>query len=387
MLLTCATYNGNQRIFVTGKTGKAIDTTVVKGSPSFLPGAATSAMYRPLGMFRFCLALLVVLQHFQHLLPAAARVIFSRMGFGAIAVCVFFAVSGFVVAEAVAVFYAARPGAFLANRALRMVPPYLAALALAVFVHAALWQSGHLVLWDYTLVGSPLAPAKLLAGLVGLVPGFNPRWFGEDFEFIPFVWTLRMEVAFYLVTAGTLVATVKLRAGWPGAAAIGAGLVMSAAFLLLSSKPGALSTAPMFLVGVSLFLFQARPEGSRAVVLLVAIVLAAAGFVSWRQHGAPVLALQLPLLALLLALFAWLVTRRLAAGLRKRLDRRLGDLSYPLYLNHYAVGILATSLAPRASLVLYAGAVMAALLLAVCAERLVDRRLRRVRDRIRSVLV
>jgi peptidoglycan/LPS O-acetylase OafA/YrhL len=143
----------------------------------------------------------------------------------------------------------------------------------------------------------------------------------------------------------------------------------------------------MFLVGVSLFFFQARPGRSRAGLLLVSTALAAAGFVSWRQHGAPILPLQLPLLAILLALFAWLVTPRLAAGRRKRLDRRLGDLSYPLYLNHYVVGILATSLAPRASLGLYAGAVVVAVLLAVCAERLVDRPLRRVRDRIRIVVV
>jgi peptidoglycan/LPS O-acetylase OafA/YrhL len=374
-------------IFDNAGAGSAIDTMVLDGSAPVLPRAAASALYRPLGFFRFCLALLVVLQHFQHLLPPARRAIFSHIGFGAIAVCVFFAVSGFVVAEAVAVFYAERPGAFLANRALRMVPPYVAALALAVFVHAALWQSGHLVLWDYTLIGSPLAPVTLLSGVLGLVPGFNPHWFGQDFEFIPFVWTLRMEVAFYLVTAGTLAATVKLRAEWPRATAIVAGLLISAAFLQLSSKPGALSTAPMFLVGVSMFLFQARPGRSRAVVLLVSIVLAAAGFVSWRQHGAPVMALQVPLLAMLLALFAWLVSRRLTAGPRKRLDRRLGDLSYPLYLNHYAVGVLATSLAPRPSLALYAGGVMAAVLLAACAERLVDRPLRRARDRIRSVMV
>src|SRR5271168_1134737 len=93
------------------------------------------ARYRPLGAFRFGLALMVVLQHYQHLLPPEQRRIFSSTGSGAIAVAAFFAVSGFVVAEALATFYHDRPGAFLANRLLRLGPPYIAALALSVLVH------------------------------------------------------------------------------------------------------------------------------------------------------------------------------------------------------------------------------------------------------------
>jgi len=341
------------------------------------------AQYRPLGAFRFGLALLVVLQHFQHLLPAGDRAVLSHMGFGALAVCVFFAVSGFVVAEANAVFYAWRPAAFLANRALRLVPPYLAALALSALAQGVLWHTGRLVLWDYALSMSPWAPATLLSGVVGLVPGFSPRWFGQDFEFIPFVWTLRMEIAFYLAAACTMAVAWRVGARWPVGVALAAGLAASAAFLLLAGRPGALSTAPMFLVGVCVFLLQARPGAGRAILLLATAALAAAGFVSWRQHGAPVLAWQVPALGALMAVFAWLVTRR-ATGRPRAIDRRLGDLSYPLYLNHYVVGVVATSLAPRLGVAVYAGAVVLAVGLAMAAEILVDRNLRGWRDRIRA---
>jgi peptidoglycan/LPS O-acetylase OafA/YrhL len=346
----------------------------------------SAPQYRPLGAFRFGLALLVVLQHFQHLLPPDRRAVFSHMGFGAIAVCVFFAVSGFVVAEANAVFYVGRPGAFLANRALRLVPPYAAAMALSVAVHGVLWHAGRLVLWDYALTSSPLAPARLASVVLGLVPGFNPHWLGQDFEFIPFVWTLRMEIAFYLAAAAALAAGLRVGGRWPVGAAIAAGLAASAAFLLLAGRPGALSTAPMFLLGASLFLVHARPGWFRAALATIAALLAATGFVSWRQHGAPVLEWQLPLLAALLSLFAWLVTRRVA-GPGKSWDRRLGDLSYPLYLNHYVVGILATSLAPQVGVALYAASVAGAVVLAAVAERVVDRPLRRLRDRVRTVAV
>ena len=343
-----------------------------------------AARYRPLGAFRFGLALLVVLQHFQHLLPLPDRSLLSAMGFGALAVASFFAVSGFVVAEAMANFYAGRPGAFLANRALRLVPPYATALLLAVLVHAVLWHSGRLVLWDYRLSGSPLAPARLLSGVLGLVPGFRPGWFGQDFEFIPFVWSLRLEVAFYIAAAGALLGATFIGRNWPVAVAILVGLAGSAAFLLLARGPGALSTAPMFLVGVCLYLWDTRPGWGRGVLLAVAAVLAAAGFTSWRQHGAPVLAWQLPLLAVLLLLFAWLA-RAGRVPWRRHLDRRLGDLSYPLYLNHYVIGIVASSLARRESIGLFAVAMIGAVGLAALAERLVDRPLRRFRDRVRAV--
>jgi peptidoglycan/LPS O-acetylase OafA/YrhL len=343
--------------------------------------AAPAARYRPLGAFRFGLALLVVLQHFQHLLPPEQRVFLSHMGFGAIAVCVFFAVSGFVVAEANATFYAGRPGAFLANRAVRLAPPYFATLALSVLVHAVLWNSGKLVLWDYDLTGSPLAPARLARGVLGLMPGFSPHRLGEDFEFIPFVWTLRLEVAFYIAAACAMAAAVKARAPWPVGAAMCAGLLVSALFLLLAHRPGILSTAPMFLVGSALFLLDTRPGWRHGALLAVSVCVAAAGFASWRQHGAPVLMWQLSVLAGLLALFAWLVTRD---GDFRWLDKRLGNLSYPLYLNHYVVGILANSLIGWLDWRVFAGACVAAVLLAMAAESVIDKPLRGLRDRIRA---
>ena len=342
-----------------------------------------AAPYRPLGAFRFGLAMLVVLQHFQHLLPQDERALFSHMGFGAIAVACFFAVSGFVVAEAIANFYGGRPGAFLMNRAVRLVPPYLAALALSIFVHAVLWYSGRLVLWDYTLTGSPLAPARLLSGLCGLVPGFNPRLFGQDFEFIPFVWTLRLEVAFYLAVAAVVGACVYLRAAWPIGAGMVAGIVASAAFLVLARRPGILDTVPMFLVGGSLFLLERRPGWCRAAMLLVSLIIAAAGFAAWRQHGEPVLAWQFPLLGVLIGLFTYLATRR--QGLLPRgVDGWLGELSYPLYLNHYVAGIVAGSLGAGLGFRLYVAAVAGAVVIAIGSSRVVDRRLRPLRDRIRK---
>ncbi len=342
-----------------------------------LVSPGTPQVYRPLGAFRFGLAMLVMAQHFQHLLPVALRAVFDRTGFGAIAVGVFFAVSGFVVAEAHAGPYAGRPGAFLYNRLLRLVPPYLAALLLAIGIHAALWHAGVLVLWDYPHAGPPVTLARIGAGLAGLVPGLQGR-LGDDFEFIPFAWSLRMEMAFYL--AVTLAVSAG-RAGMTGA--LGTALAGSAAFLL-HGRPGLLSCAPMFLVGAAFSLCLKSPNPARIVYLLAVLPVAACGFASWGQHGHPVLPVQFLLLSLLLVLSALLAAS--AASQRWRpLDRRLGDLSYPLYLNHYGVGVLGASLGGTPGLALYAISAVGAVLLAVLMEAVAGSSFKAVRDRIRSI--
>ena len=338
--------------------------------------------YRPFGTFRFGLAMLVVAQHFQHLLGLDDRALFDRMGFGAIAVAIFFIVSGFVVTEANAVYYVGRPWAFLENRLIRLVPPYLAALALAVAVQAALWRAGALALWDYPHAGAPLTAPRLLAGMLGLVPGLHVL-LPDDFEFIPFAWSLRMEMAFYGVVTLVLVGARK----WPHAVGLGvmAGLLASLAFLR-QGRPGMLSCAPMFLLGVA-FCLAVRERGIAHKILLAAsLPMAALGFASWGQHGHPVLRLQFLALGPLLVLLCTLATNRITDRWHW-LDRQLGDLSYPLYLNHYVVGITLTGVSTMRGGTIYCFGLFSSVCLAVCMGALVDGRLLAVRNRLRQAVL
>jgi peptidoglycan/LPS O-acetylase OafA/YrhL len=164
------------------------------------------AIYRPFGAFRFVLSMMVVCQHAAYLLPMADRPFFWMMGFGIIAVMLFFIISGFVIAEANATFYVGRPVAFMVNRTLRLVPPYIAALALAAIVQQWLYLHGRLHLWDGDLIGSPLQIKVLIAGLLDIVPFFHPGLIGaQDVHFIPFAWSLRLEFTFYLYVFLTFV--------------------------------------------------------------------------------------------------------------------------------------------------------------------------------------
>ena len=340
-----------------------------------------SRRYRPLGTFRLLLALMVVLQHFQHLLRPEQRGFFAQAGLGAVAVAVFFVISGFVVAEANEVFYDGRPLAFMGNRLIRVMPPYLAALALTVGVHALLWHAGRLVLWDYSLRLSPLDPRLLVSGLLGMVPGFRTSLVAQDFEFIPFVWSLRMEMAFYLAACVTLLGA--RRCACAVALALVAACVASALFLL-QMRPGLLSTAPMFLLGVAVYLVLQQKTRWRLLFCLVAGMLAAAGFLSWQQHGTPQALAQFAMLGALLLAFLVLCKGH-ADGPVSSWDRGAGGLSYPLYLNHYAVGLAVFNLTQRRGASVYATCVLVSLLVAWLMARLAEAPLRSVRDRIRGI--
>ena len=66
------------------------------------------------------------------------------------------------------------------------------------------------------------------------------------------------------------------------------------------------------------------------------------------------------------------------------IDQALGDLTYPLYLNHYAVLVVARSLFPAPNPFVQTAAVLAALLISVVLHRLVETPMATIRDRIRG---
>lgn len=82
--------------------------------------------YNPFEIFRTLLAFLVLLQHTGHVGPAVIRI--GSYAAGSIAVLVFFTPSGFGITEVANQFYRGRPWAFLANRAMRIVPQYFVAV-------------------------------------------------------------------------------------------------------------------------------------------------------------------------------------------------------------------------------------------------------------------
>jgi peptidoglycan/LPS O-acetylase OafA/YrhL len=352
--------------------------------------------YRAFGAFRFLLATMVLAQHGLVLLPPHGRTAFYDLELGAVAVAVFFALSGFIVCEALASFYAGRPGAFLANRALRVVPPYLAALALTVAADSALYARGHLVPLDAPLAGAPWQPRVLLAAILEIVPGLPAHRIGaQDFSFIPFAWTLRVEFAFYLVAF--LATWCLARRGFRhrrltfGVGLFAAGYALFGVFLwrhwLYGPAGGGLQllNVPFFILGAGIFLARRDPGRLTHANLVLAVICVPAAFILCGERGHPVLALQLPLLAVLFTGLVVLSGTPSPTGAWRGWDKRLGELSYPLYIGHGVVLTVFASVWERRGAVPYLLALAGALGLAGVLHAVVEAPLRRVRDRVRGV--
>src|SRR3989442_4507714 len=100
------------------------------------------SLYKPFGMFRLFLALLVAESHAHGLLGLDRPHNSAWNSQGTIAVLIFFVLSGFVITEALTVFYKDRMDRFLLNRLLRLVPPYCAALVGAISLLGILYLLG-----------------------------------------------------------------------------------------------------------------------------------------------------------------------------------------------------------------------------------------------------
>jgi peptidoglycan/LPS O-acetylase OafA/YrhL len=351
----------------------------------------TAGPYRAFGALRCLLAVLVAVQHFQYLLPEARRAPFHAMGLGVTAVAVFFMLSGFIVAEATTSFYRARPAAFLFNRLLRLVPPYLAALALSVLLHQWLWQQGLLRVWDFTFSVAPGDPGLILGGVTALLPW--PQSAGPHVEFIPFVWSLRIELAFYLTVclvcaavqrAGRRLGDVRaqlllLHLGFAGGLA---GCVV----LLVAGRPLLLLDIPFFLAGIAIFRLGRSRSTARWMLFAATAAAACWSLSRWPQPPGLRVDIQMLCFVMLAAIFILVARLRLPPRLRA-LDRRLGCLSYPLYLNHYVIGIFLYDVTTARGWPLFAAGLLLALLLATLMHRIVEAPLYGFRNKVRGATV
>ena len=361
--------------------------------PTYVPPRAP---YRFLGVFRFLLASLVMVQHAGVLLPRGISDRLAPLELGGMAVFAFFIVSGFVIAEAAAAFYASRPGAFLANRLLRLVPTYLLALFVSALILKAAFPTFVPAPNEAPITPERFAVATVLANSLALFPFWRAvQTHAGVPEILEQGWALRVELLFYFAMAISIGLSVLAR--------ISLVQVLTAAgtalFLLLSlvghyADGTALENAPYFILGVAFYYALSRQE---EWWLPGAFCATALTFVAAHLAGrAPVFGLisqprdrwgELLIVALLTASFAILacVSERPTRPwlIAKRIDRAFGDLTYPLYLLHWAVLIAAKTWLPHESATTTLVAFAAAYLVALGAALAVEQPIARLRSVVR----
>jgi len=307
---------------------------------------ATPLQYQPFGAYRFVLASLVVISHSAILGGAKFYSAIGPWGLGNIAVMVFFVLSGYIIAEALETFYSGRTLSFLANRALRIIPPYLAALVVSVGIHYWLQSTGKIAFIDYDTTPSGMFSDNNLVSNVLFVAWLYPLGglsFKPAYLFVRYLWAVRVELHFYLVAAAVY--------AWRKGALLRLAFFLVTSWLALSFASGHgrwyyVMFAPHFLLGMSLRYVTNGYVIARfaAVISLILAVTHYSGYVG-KNTQALVVAPTVIYAILALSVVGLALLR---VGTRfRRIDRWLGDLSYPLYLNHYAITIAVVTLMPR----------------------------------------
>ncbi len=295
------------------------------------------------------------------------------LALGNVGVFCFFTLSGFVIAEACDRFYADAPQRFLLNRLLRIYPTY--------------WLCCLIALAIYIPLGHPELKLDALSVAANLSILFVPQ---GAFLWLSLIWAVGIELRFYFVAAlmGFAQMLFKRRptllpaAFWIGALAL---YLLTVAFDY--QRLATFRHAPYFMLGVSLYHFVAYRTHGAALAALAALPFAVHSYWIYSTAGPtdvlPSTLLFATMLALMLALSFATVSARIA-----RIDKALGDLTYPLYLVHWPVVWLIGRFLPGAGLDGYGaaagyGMVALASVAAAALVLLLEQPLTHLRDRIR----
>lgn len=328
-----------------------------------------------LGAWRLALALIVVNGHTNDDWWASSFAVFS-----------FYVISGYLITLIMNRTYGFTLGgirSFLVNRALRIYPPYYAAVALSLLVLALLPVD-----FVHEINGAIRLPDSLYdafsnASIFGL-------YMGQASRLVPPAWALHIELCHYVAIGVLLGRRPAIAAAW--LVASGTYFFEGAPRLLETRYFTVLGSSLPFAVGACTYhagpLLQRLVSSRRAAlaVLVAALVLYVAPYAAVKFQGAnPLRWAFYANIATTACLLAALTSfRSVAPGLR-RFDGFLGDLSYPVYLLHVQAGALTmyvTGIALHTPAAFLATAA-ASLVLAVLEARVLSRQVERVRTRVK----
>jgi peptidoglycan/LPS O-acetylase OafA/YrhL len=348
-----------------------------------------------MGTVRFLLAMLVVVFHIAHI-PMV----------GYMAVQAFFVLSGYLMTHIMHTNYAyswSGFGRFWTNRILRLYPIYLALIGLSAI---AFYFIGDEATRRFApAVYMPDTAREWAQNLTFLYVNWLPL--NEMPRLSESSWALTVEMVYYFLISLGLSRTRLITWIWF------AGAIVWYAFVFATAKPYSwgyhhiVAGALPFSLGALLWHYREmidewlsrwRPEPNRIAFLLIltgfGILFAASGIraVMYRLGASDTLAIAVMFVHAFAAtiLVAGTVRVKVPAGF-KQADRLAGDLSYPVYVSHFAFAIIAAQLTgiqePDRSLHGFLNAGVAiAMMLVVCIIliHLIDRPIERLRERVRG---
>ena len=306
----------------------------------------STAHHEELNGIRGWAALSVVVFHltwetFGVLMPELRNPVTGFLLDGSLAVQVFFGLSG----EALSSAYFAGGGEFAVaklavRRYTRLTVPIAAACLLTLLVYR-LGLTAHVeaarIVGRMEWMGTWLQPAPTLVhtatyALFRVYASPPPSG-----AFMPFLWTMRLEMAGSFLVFGLLLLFAQLRRPW---------LLIGAIYAIMAASDS-LRDLSCFLAGIAFAGlradgFFARLQVRRAVLPLSWLAIAAVAAFDGPAHVKYLYRGYTPLVAVVL-LFAIFCNRPLCAFFASRLSRFLGKVSFPLYLIQFPFIVAVTA--------------------------------------------
>jgi peptidoglycan/LPS O-acetylase OafA/YrhL len=211
-----------------------------------------------------------------------------------------------------------------------------------------------------------------------------------DYDFLSITWALRVEMAFYLTMFACI--AVGRRLPWARGFAVTASALLVVALSMIVPiihgwGPEMLGYIPYFAFGGGLYFATARSVTGRVTVVL-SIPLMIWQFIDFEARTVPIQGIPLSLtgnltvLLVLLAIMTSLAFIPIARG--RRIDRVLGNLTYPLYLYHEVVLIVILTVTTGYAYTTLALGVVLSVVMAAILMALVDPAVTFYRDRVRG---
>jgi peptidoglycan/LPS O-acetylase OafA/YrhL len=334
------------------------------------------------GTLRFVLALMVMLSHLWTELSLWA---------GPYAVFGFFLLSGYLMARVLNRSYASAGGTrrFFANRALRIYPPYLAILALSVLLVSIVPETArglnpHLV-----------PPTDVLEWLRNLFV-FTLHIDNANLpSLIPPAWSVDVELCLYLAIGLVIRRSVAATALAVIVCAVYTGVLLAQGVAFPERYSSVLAGGLPFGIGALIYhgreLVSSALGGHLRTPLFLAVSLFAANAIApaiiprgWAFYGG--FYVSMVAIALLVMALSQLDPRRVATSWA-RTDEFLGSLSYPLFLCHWQVAVVAIwlGLAAGKGAALFLWCLPLATATAWAVHRLVEQPIEALRNQVRGV--
>ena len=333
--------------------------------PGVMRTVNSKQVYRVFGSYRFVLALLVLVSHAAMWLPQGV----GKLALGNVGVMSFFVLSGFVIAEALDIFYRDSIMRFAANRFLKLYPTYwvVAALSVAVFAY----------------IGHPL-PVTFLSLATNFTIVLGHLKFANNLLFVSVAWAVIVELFFYIIFAII----------WFTSRGRGTVVAIAAVFFVFCYVSIAISGqytrsfsflrhVPYFVLGASYYWSVTRRHPIPLALVAVSLILAIHSYFVYNSVNVnEAVFASLALFGVSVSVFAGLALVSASTSFKK-IDRRLGDYTYTIYLAHWVV-IEFVSTLMLSGTEKFLGTLLASAALAVLINVTVERPLVHVRTLVRG---